>query len=309
MITLHNNDCLKIYKNIKNSSIDLILCDPPYGTIQNLKLNWRKKIDWDIQIDIDDFFLMANHLLRQNGKMIVFGQEPFTSKLIQNTKYNIEFNYRLIWQKNHFANSWMAKKAPLNLFEDIIVFTKKYDTLYDHPLRLYSKKIHIFINKNIKDINKILGHRKAEHFFYHNTMQFGLCTKEVYQELINVFKINIMPDFISYDDCYKINKKYKSKYKSTYNLPADKKYKSNIFRYNKDKKNMHPTQKPVLLLQDLICTYSNPNDLVLDNCMGSGSTGIAAMNTKRNFIGIEKDTEIFEMAEQRLYDHQQQLNL
>lgn len=309
MINLYNQDCLDIYKNINQSSVDLILCDPPYGTIQGLKLNWKEKITWDQTINPNDFFMMSNYLLRMNGKMILFSQEPYTSYLIQNTNQNMLFCYRMIWEKNHFANSFTCKKAPLNYYEDIIIFQKKYDSLFDHPLRSYSKKIYTYINKSKKEINNILGHQKTDHFFRFSSTQFDLCTKEVYEQMIDVFSIDQMDDFMEYKECEKIHSTFKSTFKSTFNLSKNKKYKSNILKYKKDQNNIHPTQKPIALLEDLIFTYSNENDLILDNCMGSGSTGIAACNLKRRFIGIEKDKDIFEAASKRLKEHQRQLKL
>ena len=105
------------------------------------------------------------------------------------------------------ANALISKKAPVSYFEDINVFTKKYDTEMTHPLRKYSKQVNEYIGIKLKDINKILGHRKAEHFFYWNSTQFKIPTKNTYNELIHIFKINNMDGFISYKDMININKK------------------------------------------------------------------------------------------------------
>jgi len=314
MIQLLNGDCLEEYKNIKQGSVDLILCDPPYGVISNLALDgWKKdgwkNTSWDIAINPEQIFKIANQLLRMNGKMILFSQEPYTSQLIQSSFENINFCYRMIWQKDHFANSLIAKKAPVSFYEDILVFYKKYDLKNLHPLRDYFSKIFSFIGKTNSQIAKKLGHRKAEHCFYLSSSQFGLCTEETYLEFIDIFRIDKMKGFKDFNILKKINSKFNSTFNSTFNLKPNQKYKSNILKYSKDYQGLHPTQKPVLLLEDLIQTYSNPNDLILDFTMGSGSTGVACSNTNRNFIGIEKNQEYFNTAKNRLEEHQKQLRL
>ena len=112
-----------------------------------------------------------------NGCMILFAQDPYTGKLMTETHGNLPFSYRLTWLKDHFANSLIAKKAPVNYTEDICVFFKKYDTLAQHPLREYAKKIMNYTGRTLKEINAELGHRRAEHFFYIDSTQFGLCTE------------------------------------------------------------------------------------------------------------------------------------
>ena len=135
------------------------------------------------------------------------------------------------------------------------------------------------------------------HFFYSgNAAQFSLCTEKTYHQLIKIFSIDKMDGFIPYDELKAINKKYES----TFNLWEGKKYKSNILKYKKDYDGYHPTQKPVLLLEDLIKTFSNEGDLVVDLTMGSGSTGVACMNTNRRFTGIEKENKYFHIAQDRL---------
>ena len=140
-----------------------------------------------------------------------------------------------------------------------------------------------YIGLNLKQINTKLGHRRAEHTFYIDSTQFGLCTEKTYLELIEVFNIDKLNGFKTFKELKEIEFKYESRF----NLLEGNKYKSNILKYKKDYTGHHPTQKPVLLLEDLIKTFSNENDLVVDLTMGSGSTGVAAKNTNRNFIGIE----------------------
>jgi site-specific DNA-methyltransferase (adenine-specific) len=157
-----------------------------------------------------------------------------------------------------------------------------------------------FIGLNLKQINTKLGHRRAEHSFYIDSTQYGLCTEKTYKELIEVFSIDKIDGFKEFAELKAIDNQFKKQYASTFNLWEGKKYKSNILKYKKDYDGYHPTQKPILLLEDLIKTFSNENDLVVDLTMGSGSTGVACRNTKRNFIGIEKDEQYFKIAEQRI---------
>jgi site-specific DNA-methyltransferase (adenine-specific) len=286
---------------IKNASVDLILTDLPYGTAinideeKNINHGMKGKTEWDIIINLSEIYDIANRILRKNGKMILFAQEPFTTRLINETIPNIPFNYRCIWLKDHFANSLIAKNAMVNYFEDILIFSKKYDFEGLHPLREYFKLIFKFIGLNKKQIIDKIG-QCVDHVFRINSSQYDLCTKKTYEKLIQFFEINKMLGFKSYNELCAINKKYTS----TFNLWEGKKFKSNILNYKKDYDGYHPTQKPVLLLEDLIKTFSNDNDLVVDLTMGSGSTGVACINTNRNFIGIELDQKYYNIAKSRL---------
>lgn len=299
---LYIGDCLIESDKIETGSVDLILTDLPYGTVTNIassdtvKHGMQNKTNWDCVIETEKIYEIANRILRRNGKMVLFAQQPFTTELINKSHKNLPFNYSMIWKKDHFANSLIAKKAPLNYYEDVLVFTKEYDIENLHPLRNYAKQMMDFIGLKLKQINLQLGHRKAEHFFYLNSTQFELCTKEVYLELIKAFSINNMDEFLNYAELERINLKYAN----TFNLWQGGKFKSNILEYKKDYDGLHPTQKPVLLLEDLIKTFSNENDLVVDLTMGSGSTGVACKNTNRSFIGIEKDENYFKIAKQRI---------
>ena len=149
-----------------------------------------------------------------------------------------------------------------------------------------------------KDVNKALGHRRAEHAFYIDTMQFSLCTEKTYRELIDRFGIDQMKGFKPFEECEEIERTFKR----TFNLPKGQKFMGNVLEFRKDYQGLHPTQKPVALLECLVKTYTNPGDLVLDNCMGSGSTGVACVNTGRKFIGIELDEQYFGIAKQRIND-------
>ena len=197
----------------------------------------------------------------------------------------------------------MAKSAMVSFYEDILIFSKRLDADLQcvHPLRDYFESILRFVGaKSCKEINAKLGHRRAEHCFYVKSTQFELCTNEVYEELIKVFGINKMNGFLPFDVLREINENYKNKNKSIFNLWKGGKSKSNVLEYKKDNDGYHPTQKPVALLEDLIQTYSNEGNTVLDFTMGSGSTGVACVNTNRNFIGIELDEGYFNIAKDRI---------
>lgn len=310
-INLLKGDCLIQSNKIESCSVDLILTDLPYGTVKNFANNdnvnhgMQNKTNWDSIVKTEKIYEIANRILRKNGKMILFAQQPFTTELISKQIKNLPFNYSMIWKKDHFANSLIAKKAPLNYYEDILVFTKQYDIENLNSIREYSKLVIDFIGLNLKQINNKLGHRKAEHFFYVNSTQFELCTEKIYNELEKVFQIEKMNNYKTYYELNKINKQYEN----TFNLQKGSKFKSNILEYKKDYDGFHPTQKPILLLEDLIKTFSNENNLVVDLTMGSGSTGVACKNLNRNFIGIEMDNKYFELAKNRIENHVSQQKL
>jgi len=302
LITLYEGDCLTEHKRIEDGSVDLILTDLPYGTVKDIggsgDINHGMvgKTSWDMPIEPSKVYEISNRILRRNGKLVLFSQEPYTSRLITEAIPNLPFGYRMIWEKDHFANSLIAKKAPVNYFEDILVFSKDYDVENLHPLREYFADVMSFIGLRLKQINETLGHRRAEHTFYIKSTQYSLCTERTYNELIDVFNIDNMNGFKSYEELRGIDRKFDS----VFNLPPGAKYKSNILRYKKDYDGYHPTQKPVALLEDLIRTYSNEGNHVVDLTMGSGSTGVAAANLGRRFTGIEMDSDYFSTAKRRI---------
>jgi len=320
MKQLFLGDCLIESEKIKSGSVDLILTDLPYG---NMDTDGGRKMGvngWDLAIEPQKVYEISNRILRKNGKMVLFSQEPYTTELINGAIPNTPFCYRAIWEKDNFANALGVNKNMVGFFEDILVFSKTHDHEGLHPLRIYFNKVMEFIGLNLKQINSRLGHRKAEHSFYvtpkaavmgeigqkgdHCTRigstQFGLCTEATYNELIKVFGIDKMEGFRDFEEIKRADDDFKRQFASTFNLWEGKKYKSNILKYKKDYSGHHPTQKPVALLEDLIKTFSNVNDLVVDLTMGSGSTGVACRNTGRNFIGIEKDEGYFNIAGDRI---------
>lgn len=307
---LYKGDCLIESDKIESGSVDLILTDLPYGTVKDIKNvnhGMSGKCEWDIVIDTDKIMEIANRILRKNGKMILTAQQPFTNELINKAIPNLPYNYSMIWEKDHFANALTAKKAPLNYYEDILVFSKseRVHTGNDiHPLKSYFFEIYNVFEKGfIENLFKKEGRYKTEQSAKANTaLKFGFNKSNF--EFMNLSLFNYLSNFIGFDRTYeelkKVDTEYKIKYGSTFNLWEGKKYKSNILKYKKDYDGHHPTQKPVLLLEDLIKTFSNENDLVVDFTMGSGSTGVACKNTNRDFIGIEMNEEYYNIACKRV---------
>jgi len=299
MIELINGDCLIESDKIESGSVDLILTDLPYG---NMNTDGGRKLGingWDLAIEPKKVYEIANRILRKNGKMVLFSQEPYTTKLITEAIPNIPFNYRATWEKDNFAVALGAKVNMVSYTEDVLVFSKNNEFEGLHPLRPYFKEVFEFIGGTKKYIIEVVGQR-ADHVFRFKSSQFDLCTLETYKDLIKYFEIDKMQGFKGFDYLQNIDNEFKTKFASTFNLWEGKKYKSNILKYKKDYDGHHPTQKPVLLLEDLIKTFSNENDLVVDLTMGSGSTGVACKNTNRNFIGIEKDDNYFKIATERI---------
>lgn len=308
MIKLYKGDCLIESDKIESGSVDLILTDLPYGTVKNIKNvnhGMSGKCDWDVVIDTEKIMEITNRILRKNGKMILFSQQPFTNELINKAVANVPFNYSMIWEKDHFANALTAKKAPLNYYEDILVFSKKSCYEAKHPLKAIFFEIYEKHGKE-KCLNalKTSGRFSSEQSVnFHTSIKFGYGKGMVFElmveDLFNTVKKSIDIPY-TYQELKKIDSEYKIKYPSTFNLWEGKKVKSNILKYKKDYDGHHPTQKPVLLIEDLVKTFSNPNDLVVDLTMGSGSTGVACVNTFRKFIGIEMDDNYFNIASKRI---------
>lgn len=297
---LIKGDTLIENEHIKDGSVDFILTDLPYGTVgESMQDNTGKykiinQSKWDNVIDTTKIMEVANRILRKNGKMILFAQQPFTTELISKAIPNLPFSYTIFWDKLHFANCLGANKACVNYMEECLLFSKTHDTEKSHPLIDYFMNELRKTGMNQSDVNKLLGNKMGGHYFT-NGIQFCLPTEKNYLKLqqTGCFKT-------PYLELKEIDNKFKKKFASTFNLWEGKKYKSNILKYKKDYDGHHPTQKPILLLEDLIKTFSNEGDLIVDLTMGSGSTGVACKNTKRNFIGIEKDENYFNIAVSRI---------
>jgi len=308
MIKLHKGDCLIESDKIESGSVDFILTDLPYGTVKGAKFyDYCDNVMWDNVIDTKEIYKIANRILRKNGKMVLFCQEPFTTELINKAIPNIPFSYRMIWEKDNFANSLIAKKAPVNYYEDILVFSKTEDTEKTHPLSEYFYSEYEKTGLTYKEINRDYlkttfegGGGRAYNMLSRTRKYFNMPSEINYLNLQKTGFFNR-----TYNELKKIDEFFKHKNKSVFNLWEGKKYKSNILKYKKDYTGHHPTQKPVLLLEDLIKTFSNENDLVVDLTMGSGSTLVACKNTNRNGIGIEMNEDYFNTAVSRTSEPQQ----
>jgi site-specific DNA-methyltransferase (adenine-specific) len=305
MIKLYKGDCLIESDKIESGSVDLILTDLPYG---NMNTDGGRKLGitgWDLAIEPKKVFEIANRILRKNGKMVLFSQEPYTTKLISEALPNMPFNYRAIWEKDNFANALGVDKNMVSFYEDILIFSKK-ECIIRNPAKDYTDKIRDFIDKPNKEIFNDFskaGFKKyavLDTFNSDKARRYNFHTRETYNNLIELYCIQEMDCFIEYDNALKAHEDFKKQFSSTFNLWEGKKYKSNILKYKKDYDGHHPTQKPILLLEDLIKTFSNENDLLVDLTMGSGSCGVACVNTNRNFIGIEMDEGYFTIAKDRI---------
>ena len=305
---LWQGDCLELMKNIPDGSVDLVLTDPPYGTMlgqgnspaaKSLGLN---NCEWDKELHTEKVFEELSRILRPNGKAVLFSQEPYTSKLITTAITSLPFSYRAIWLKNTTGNPLKCNKAMIGKFEDICIFSKIVrEETEAHPLRLVFEKELEKSGKTKREAIALLG-STASHYFT-SGIQFRLPTEENFRLL----KENGFID-LDFEYCRKVNEdflnkrytKIKEETPSVFNLWQGGKSKSNVLEYKKDNDGYRPTQKPVALLEDLIQTYSNDGNTVLDFTMGSGSTGVACVNTNRHFIGIELDEGYFNIAKKRI---------
>ena len=311
--TLFHGDCLIESDKIQSGSVDLILTDLPYGTVKGMGGNMEKykhlsNADWDNIIPTEKIMQIANRILRKNGKMILTANQPFTTELISKQIPNLPHCYNMYWDKMHFANCLVANKSPVSYIEDILVFSKNECYEAKHPLRnvmlkyvdKYGKDfiINLFLNEGRYTSELSARVHASYKFGFNEGMRFDLMNEKMYNYLTN---------WIEFEETYKelksIDEQYKNEFASVFNLWEGKKYKSNILKYKKDYDGYHPTQKPVLLLEDLIKTFSKENDLVVDLTMGSGSTGVAALRTGRRFVGIEKDENYFNVAVRRLSEY------
>ena len=236
MIQLYNGDCLELMKNIPDGSVDMILCDLPYGTTRN---------KWDCIIPFDSLWEHYKRIIKENGAIVLFGDGLFTAKMMMSNEKM--WRYNLVLDKKRGCDFLNANVKPLKSHEDIMVFYKKKPK-YNKQF-WYSKPY-----KRTKNgtLSNNYGERKAAY----------------------------------------------SESKDGKRNPLT------ILSFARDGDRTHDTQKPIKLLEWLIKTYTDENEVVLDNCMGVGSCGVACINTNRNFIGIELDKGYFDIAEKRINEAQ-----
>lgn len=238
---IYNMDCLEGMKFIPDKSIDCIICDLPYGTTA---------CSWDSVIPFDELWKHYDRIIKDNGAIILFGVEPFSSALrLSNIKW---YKYDLIWKKSKSGSAFCAKYRPISKHENISIFSRdKMKTTYNPQM--------------------IQGEP------YKRTHKISECD-------INNHKIGFnRKEIVSVNDGFR--------YPDTI-LDFPQKWRR--------QDQVHPTQKPVELIEWLVRTYSNEGDVVMDNCIGSGTTAIACINTNRHFIGFELDTKYFDIAINRI---------
>jgi len=238
--TITNICCLKGMKNIPDKSVDLICCDLPYGLTE---------CKWDTPIDLDELWKCYNKVLKDYGTIILFGQQPFTSRLVS-SNYKM-FKYSLVWQKSKPGGFAQAPYKVLCEHEDILIFTYGKTTKNSKRRMTYNPQGTKSCNIKMKGKTGSTEHRK------------GRKTQKDYVQ-------------------------------TTTNYPRS------ILKFNNEGKVKHPTQKPLTLIENLIKTFSNENETVLDNCLGSGTTAIACIKNNRKYIGFEKDKKYFNICIERI---------
>lgn len=244
---IYLGDCLDLMPQIQDQSVDMVLCDLPYGTTS---------CKWDVIIPFDRLWEQYKRICKPNAAILLFGQEPFSSYIrLSNVK---DYKYDIYWQKERLTNIQQVKRRVGKDVETISVFYKKQCTYNPQMQEYYGKR----------RSNKI-GNGKL-----------GLLT----------------------DSGNKVPKEY---------VDTGKRYPTQVWKFKRDilTSNLHPTQKPIALLEELIKTFSNKQDVVLDNCMGSGSTIIAAIREGRQYMGIEKEEKYFDIANKRIAAETSQLTL
>lgn len=240
---LMQGDCLEVMKEIPGGSVDMVLCDLPYGTTA---------CKWDTVIPFEPLWEQYKRVCKKNGAIVLFSSQPFATDLIQSNRKM--FRYEIIWEKTQKAGFLNAKKMPLKGHENILVF---YGSLPTYNPQKY----------HVDAANRKPEIRKDDRCEIYGSVRGGIRIEDGTRYPYDVIHF------------------------SNWN--------GALFGKT-DNATKHPTQKPVPLLEYLIKTYTNPGDTVLDNCMGSGSTGVACIRTGREFIGIELDRDYFQIARERI---------
>jgi site-specific DNA-methyltransferase (adenine-specific) len=264
-INLMNGDCLELIKNIPDNSVDLICCDLPYGTTDRYggkKTNSNRFMSWDNVIPLDKLWLEYKRVIKKYGVVCLTADQPFTSQLVMS---NLEwFKYELIWKKDITTGFLLANHRPMKQTEDVLLFSEG---------------------------GASAASKRAGNSMTYNPQ--GLIEKKVTRkngkQRLGKFLSN--EEFLGKNNSLLGDKEYSQEYTN---------YPKEIIEFSMDKDSIHPTQKPLLLMEYLIKTYSNEGEVVLDNAMGSGTTGVACVRTNRKFIGIEINQEYFESAKHRI---------
>ena len=321
---IHLGDCLDLMPSIPSKSVDMILCDLPYGTTA---------CEWDSIIDMARLWQEYERVIKDNGAIVLTAQGMFGAKLM--TYREKWFNHDYVWIKNMHSNFALVGIQPLRIFENVLVFrpTRNDDDIdraFNKELRAYFKKVNGYIGLTAEKIAKVIGDTGYNHSYGVNGMQFRLCTKNTYDRLIKYFKIDQMDGYLNYETLQSMKAPYTFNFddriksireikrndfeRKIYGDKTNSEYKGHISKayenyprnvlYFDVERGIHPTQKPVALFEYLIKTYTNENELVLDNCSGSGTTAIACMNTNRRFICIERDETYHKKSIERMNNHE-----
>ena len=229
MTELYHGDCLEVMAGLPDGSVDMILCDLPYGTTA---------CKWDTVIPFEPLWAQYRRIAKRNAAIVLTASQPFTSALGASNLEDLRYSW--VWQKENATGHLNAKRMPMKLTEDVLVFYAEQPT---------------YNPQGTRPCNKVV--RKGG-----NGLCYGASGNELLQTVEN--------------------------------------YPRNIIIEARDPSKVHPTQKPVALMEYLIRTYTNSGETVLDNTMGSGTTGVACMNTGRRFIGIERDETYFNIARSRI---------
>ena len=306
-IELFQGDCLEIMKDIPDKNIDMILCDLPYGTTA---------CKWDVVIPFEPLWEQYKRIIKDKGVICLFGSEPFSSYLRTS---NIDwYKYDWIWEKNNAGNFQLVNYQPLKIHETISVFYNDTPNMefaeimkfHMNRLGLKQKDLSLLeLSKNGKPTgwvsNKLNGSQlPTEQQWGKLCMLFGI--KNEYEKIMSAVKT--VTYNLDLQETHKIMSN-RNKGGSLGHLSSENKrenyiqsktgYPKSILKFDRES-GLHPTQKPVTLLEYLIKTYTSEGEVVLDNCMGSGTTGVAAKKLNRSFIGIELNNEYFKKAKDRI---------
>lgn len=266
MYKLYNGDCLEVMDKLieEGVKVDAIITDIPYGTTA---------CSWDSVIPFEEMWSRLYKLKKnENTPMVLFGSQPFSAKLIcSNIK---DFRYEWIWEKQYATNFMSAKKNPLKYHENILVFSEKTANYYPQQYKVI--EIDEIINYNKKQMTEFM-------------------TKRMFDRYAKVDKRKTVNNIEDRNECHYGKVKHTRKVDDGFRNPKS------VIKINGSKNNnVHPTQKSLELMEYLVKTYSNEKECILDFTCGSGSTGVACMNTNRKFIGIELDENYFNIAKNRI---------
>ena len=269
---IYNEDCLEGMKRIPDKSVDMILCDLPYGTTA---------CAWDTIIPFESLWEQYERVIKENGAIVLTASQPFTSALVM-SKPEL-FKHEWIWEKQKASNFMAAKYSPLKYHESILVFGK--GRVNYNPQKYKVLEIEELISKTKKELEQIMINREYD--------RFGKIDR---RKVVNDPTTN--------------KQHLGNRVVRTRNSDTGYRNPKSVLKINKSiNKNIHPTQKPVPLFEYLIKTYTNEGGTVLDNCMGSGTTAIACMNTNRNYIGFELDETYHAKSLERINNHTVETNL